>query len=765
MIRQSFVGVIILFFYFICQFSILAQSNEGKEFWFAFLQHRDNQNSKKCIITSKFNTKGIIEMPSIGWSKSFTVAANSVFIVDIPKEAELFGSETVTKQGVHVITDDPCSVYIHQYFQFRADAALILPVESLGNLYYIMSYHGYQNQDDHYPSEFLMIGTEDNTVINLTYSCYTARGNLKGGKQTVTLNRGETFQVQAATVNDDLTGTYIESDKPISVLSGNRWTQIPNGKGNRDNLLEQMYPVEVWGKQFITIPSKQTIADRFRILAAEDNTVVALTGNGKVPGPINLNKGQWVEFQIDGFATLVQASRPIMVAQFLLGGESNGLNGIGDPSMVLLNSVEQMRDTVTLYNSPYEDITRQFINLITLTKDTGNLMIDGQSIIQTGNQFKFIGPSSEYAYSQLSVTQGTHLITSGGCGVIAIAYGYGNAESYAYGGGANFYKLNKVAIPNGSCFRDSIEFKSGLPPTRFDVTWNLGDGTIIKSHKFKYSYKALGSYTVKLLIHDLCRDVYDSTNKVILITLRENLIAYPDTIICENSNVQLFSFDRSESQYEWIGPNNYKSDKQNPILRKVKKNQEGIYTVSGIYFGCATFPRSIELIVVENPMPNLGKDTFFCSDNGPIQLSINTSDNIIWEDGSNTSNRLIFEEGIYSIRLVDEYNCFGVDSISIVDKCPLVLHIPNVFSPNGDNINDIFSTFGSHINSYRMEIFTRWGERIFTSTELEEGWDGKISDGNYAAPGVYIYLIQVEGYNKKGEFIKEKRSGDLTLVK
>lgn len=742
-----------------------AQSNEGTEFWFAFLEHRDPTNSKKCIITSKYNTSGVIEIPSIGWRTNFTVAANNVFIVDVPDESELLQSEVVTKQGVHVTTQKPSSVYIHQYFRFRADAALVLPVESLGTFYFVMSYRGYQNEDDHYPSEFSIIGTEDNTLVQITYAANTALGKKKNEKHSVTLNRGETYQVQAATVNDDLTGTYIESDKFVSVFSGNRWTQIPNGFGNRDNLLEQMYPLEVWGKQFVSIPSKTTIVDRYRILASQDNTIVTLSGSGTLPGPYNLNKGQWVEFELNAEASFIQANAPIMVAQFLVGGESNGLNGEGDPSMVLLNSLEQMRDTVTIYNSPYQNINQQFINILTLSKDTANLNIDGRTLTQRGDAYQLIGPKNEFAFCQLNVTQGPHLITSAGCGVIAIAYGYGMAESYAYGGGANFYKFNNIPIPDGSCFKDSLEFKSGLPQARFDVSWDLGDGTVISKHQFKYTYAALGQYKIKLLIHDLCRNVFDSTTKIINITLREKLEAYPDTLICEGSDVQFKSLDRPQSTYEWTGPDNFKSDKQNPIINSIQKKNEGTYSVIGTYFGCSTFPKSLELKVSENPVPQLGNDTFFCPDKASIKLSTHREFNILWEDGSSNIFRTITEEGIYSVKLTNEYGCSGEDSILIEDKCPLEVYIPNIFSPNGDHINDYFRIESSHIDKFFMEIFTRWGERVFTTESITGTWNGLLRDGREANPGVYLYHITVNGYNTKGEYITENLSGDLTLIR
>ncbi|MEO6189532.1 MAG: gliding motility-associated C-terminal domain-containing protein [Saprospiraceae bacterium] len=747
--------------------SLIAQSNEGTDFWFVFLQHHDKTNDKKCIISSKYSTSGYIEIPAINWKQDFTVQANNVFIIDVPAESEMIGSEQISNNGVHVVTEMPSSVYIHQYFTFRADAALVLPVPSLGLQYYVMTYHGYEDDGkNQYPSEFAIVGVEDFTTIKINYSASTLNGKKKGDVETITLNKGQAYQVQGSNSNNDLTGTYVESDKYIALFSGNRWTQIPNGVGNRDNLLEQMYPIEVWGKQFVAVPSKNSAADRYRILASEDNTTVGLFGKGNLPGPFILMKGEWKEFELNAVAAFIQSNKPIMVAMFLVGADYNGMNNKkGDPSMVLLNSVEQYRDTVTLYNSPFKNITENFINLITSTKDTAGLHVDGKTIAELNETFQFIGPMNEFAYVQLKVNSGAHLLLSEACGLIAIAYGYGEAESYAYGGGANFTKLNKLPIPDGSCLNDSILFKSGLPPKKYDVFWDLGDKTTSRLHTFSHTYKSLGEYNVKLIIHDLCRNQYDSIQKVIKITLRENLIAYPDTLVCEGSEVEFYALDRIESTYAWQGPNNFTSDKQKVILKNLKSNQSGNYIVTGIYFGCPTYPISLNLIVKDNPKLSLGKDTFFCPSKTSLTLQIPNFNTILWEDNSTGTTHIIREEGSYSVKVIDENDCQSSDTILVADKCPLIYFIPNVFSPNGDGINDDFVISISKVKSFRMEIFSRWGERMYSTEDTKMGWNGKLSNGEPAIPGVYVYLIHAEGYNEKGESIIENITGDLTLLR
>lgn len=49
--------------------------------------------------------------------------------------------------------------------------------------------------------------------------------------------------------------------------------------------------------------------------------------------------------------------------------------------------------------------------------------------------------------------------------------------------------------------------------SRFNVAWDLGDGTLSNLHEFKHRYKALGNYTVQLFVHDLCRNTFDTLDK------------------------------------------------------------------------------------------------------------------------------------------------------------------------------------------------------------------------------------------------------------
>ena len=76
------------------------------------------------------------------------------------------------------------------------------------------------------------------------------------------------------------------------------------------------------------------------------------------------------------------------------------------------------------------------------------------------------------------------------------------------------------------------------------------------------------------------------------------------------------------------------------------------------------------------------------------------------------------------------------------------LFVPNAFSPNHDGINDFFMPVGIFIKEYTMQIYNRWGEKIFEINDIHHGWDGKYK-GEYCPTGVYYYHIRVRAATGK----------------
>ncbi len=115
--------------------------------------------------------------------------------------------------------------------------------------------------------------------------------------------------------------------------------------------------------------------------------------------------------------------------------------------------------------------------------------------------------------------------------------------------------------------------------------------------------------------------------------------------------------------------------------------------------------------------------------------------------------------GIYIVTVTDSRGCLVIDTVEVKDAVN-VFAVPNVFTPNGDGTNDIFNINEVNVNSMQMKVFNRWGQMIFLSTNLANGWDGKF-DGVPQPIETYVYEIKVTFID--GTYLEKK--GNLTLLR
>lgn len=104
--------------------------------------------------------------------------------------------------------------------------------------------------------------------------------------------------------------------------------------------------------------------------------------------------------------------------------------------------------------------------------------------------------------------------------------------------------------------------------------------------------------------------------------------------------------------------------------------------------------------------------------------------------------------GTFNVYLIatSSYGCKDTARVVVEITPDFALYIPNAFTPDGNDKNDMFQPMGVGINEddYRMDIFDRWGENIFTSNNFRKGWDGSVKGSSKPAPqGVYIYKLMV----------------------
>jgi gliding motility-associated-like protein len=152
-----------------------------------------------------------------------------------------------------------------------------------------------------------------------------------------------------------------------------------------------------------------------------------------------------------------------------------------------------------------------------------------------------------------------------------------------------------------------------------------------------------------------------------------------------------------------------------------------------------------------------------------VTLNVNTTGNYIWTPSAGLScdtcanpiaTPTVTTE--YIVTASNQQGCRNADSVLITvnDKPCHTLFVPNAFSPNGDNVNDVEYVYGDCIQSLDFKIFDRWGNKVFETTDQSVGWDGRYK-GQPASSDVYDYTLIVTQSNGKTTSLK----GNITLVR
>lgn len=450
-------------------------SNEGTDFWAVFPTHEPNTPTNLAnlavFVTSKFDTEVTVSCGT--WTQTLPILANTSVEFLVPRNSayvDLSEANTnLINRGIHIkVTDGKpkVSAYTHIFAGARSAASLILPFETLGQTYYSMNY----TQNNGGNNYLAIIAVEDNTTVLIRDKGVTVK--------TITLLKaGDVYEYVSGT--SDLTGVYVETDpstsscKRFAAFSGSSKLSI-GCNGSQDPLYQQLYPTVSWGKNYGVVP----FADRryiLRILAQEDNTKV--TYNGQT---YTINKGQFVESGQLTESTFITSDKLISVAQYSLTQNCSSVNGafiIGDPEMVILNPIEFNVKGITVFSSIEQKIDVRYLNILIRANKTNTFKINGTAPSVTWTPL--IG-NSAYAYAQIPITAFSLTLTADD-GFNAIAYGFGQAESYAYSAGTNLSSNNYLTVvnevkneesPNG-CIGQEVDFKVNLPYQPDNIIWTL----------------------------------------------------------------------------------------------------------------------------------------------------------------------------------------------------------------------------------------------------------------------------------------------------
>jgi hypothetical protein len=218
-------------------------------------------------------------------------------------------------------------------------------------------------------------------------------------------------------------------------------------------------------------------ANFFRIAVLDPATVV------KVNGIVQTGLINNFYYQIGQTSTpnVIEADKPIMVAQYITSADQCGntaLGSDGDPEVIYLSPVEQNIDKVIINSTSNYAITKHYLNVVIPNGGTAlsSFKIDG---ISPSASFIIHPQNAAYSYLVQNLSAGQHTIESDSS-FNAIAYGYGNAESYGYNAGANVKDLYQfVSVKNeyatvdfpATCRNSPFYFSMTFPYQPLQIKW------------------------------------------------------------------------------------------------------------------------------------------------------------------------------------------------------------------------------------------------------------------------------------------------------
>jgi len=275
-----------------------------------------------------------------------------------------------------------------------------------------------------------------------------------------------------------------------------------------------------------------------------------------------------------------------------------------------------------------------------------------------------------------------------------------------------------------------------------------------------------GGYSLEITDTNGCKDISIPFEVFMPDTITEvNVIG--NLLFCEGDSTILVASEDDKASYTW-----------NPV-----NTQDDTLTVfnSGTYqlttldtFGCLAIAEPVTIVVEENDLSIpllITQDTLICANQAVTLFASTPIGTVQWYDRIGGASLHAGEAyNIPNPKTTQLYYVQSVRSVCRSEYDTVLLEVqdcdnlftPNVFTPNGDGINDRLKFFINEATCFKLQIYNRWGLLLFESLDMNEGWDGRSQqNGKLVSNGTYYYLVEYCKYN--GE--RDAKTGYVTVLK
>lgn len=325
---------------------------------------------------------------------------------------------------------------------------------------------------------------------------------------------------------------------------------------------------------------------------------------------------------------------------------------------------------------------------------------------------------------------------------------------------ADFTITNTGGTPDTTiCLGENAVFtNASTPPTGAVYTWTLGDNTTSSSSTVvNHAYNTPGKYLVTLITADATIGCKDTISKNVTVIPLPDIHAVGDSVCPGALTASIYVEDSLKYSYLWTpGKGLSDSTKANPLVLSPKVTTTYYVKVTDKTTSCSAIDSAISYVIP--PLTDIDFDTIVVvgdvvylpidNKNGTVKFTWTPPDGLSCQQCSGPKVQPL-KDILYTVVMQDECSS-AQGKFMIRIKPETFIKVPTTFTPNGDGVNDIIYVKGWGIKDLiSFQIYNRWGEIVFETSELSEGWNGfykEVLQNN----DIYTYkVIAIDYFDKE----------------
>lgn len=276
--------------------------------------------------------------------------------------------------------------------------------------------------------------------------------------------------------------------------------------------------------------------------------------------------------------------------------------------------------------------------------------------------------------------------------------------------------------------------------------WDMGDNTTSTTFEGSHFYNEPGTYHVTLIALDSADCLTPDTAFVVFeIPVPPIITAFGTDTICVHDTIPIWVEGTGIASYNWAPA--WSLDRTDSAEVNALPTETTSYIITATDSAGCVVTDTVTVYVSAMPSIDAGDDTYLqIGVSGELYAHVRPNSTINWSPPEGLSCTDCpdpiadpKETTTYYIEVTDEFGCSASDSV-IVYAYPTI-YVPNAFTPGSNADNPIFYAYGLGIHFFEMNIYTRWGQLIFHSNNIYNGWDGT-TNGIESQSGVYIWTLR-----------------------